>query len=88
MRHSKEETKYSSKQIWTYALRENIRMLYFMEGRLRKLLSEKVTYKMKWKDEVEAIMEKASQKEVQTKEMKDLTWEVREIGGGEFNDLI
>lgn len=63
-------------------------MLYFMEGRLRKLLPEKVTYKMKWKDEVEATMEKASQKEVQTKEMKDLTWEVREIGGGDFNDLI
>lgn len=47
-----------------------------------------MTYKPKWKDEVETIMEKASQREVQTKEMKDLTWEVREIGGGEFSDLI
>lgn len=33
-------------------------------------------------------MEKSSQKEVQTKEMKNLTWEVRKIGGGEFSDLI
>ena len=41
-----------------------------------------MTHKLKWEDEVETIMEKASQKEVQTKEMKDLTWEVREIGEG------
>lgn len=33
-------------------------------------------------------MEKVSQKEVQTKEMKDLIWEVGEIGGGGFSDLI
>lgn len=32
-------------------------------------------------------MRKASQKEAQTKEMKDLTWEVGEIGGGGFSDL-
>lgn len=40
------------------------------------------------KFEVETIMEKVGQKEVQTKEMKDLIWEVGEIGGGGFSDLI
>lgn len=32
-------------------------------------------------------MRKASQKEAQTKEMKDLTWEVGEIEGGGFSAL-
>lgn len=51
-----------------------------MERRLRKTL---------WrgdiqaeKDRVEIVIEKVSQKEVQTKEMKNLTWEVGGKGGG------
>lgn len=37
---------------------------------------------------METIMGKKQSKEVQTKEMKDLIWEVREKGGGGFGDLI
>lgn len=47
-----------------------------------------MTYKWRRKHEVETVIETVSQKEVQTKEMKDLTWEVRGIGGGGFSDLI
>lgn len=37
---------------------------------------------------METVTETASQNEVPTKEMKDLTWEAEEIGQGGFNDLI
>lgn len=49
--------------------------------------SEGVTYKLRWENEVETVIEKASQKEVQRKEMKDLMWEVGELEGGGFSDL-
>lgn len=61
-------------------MRENDKMSHFMERRLRKTL---------WrgdiqaeKDGVETVIGKASQKEVQMKEMKNLAWEIGGKGGG------
>ena len=45
-------------------------------------LSEGVTYKLRWENELGTVIEKASHKEVQTKEMKDFLGEVGDLGGG------